>query len=107
MTHCTRSRYGVAAVLLSSAALVLAPTPAWAAGADWRPIYDIVMMWVNFVILTAVLVKVLRKPLSRYLREQRDAVEETMAHLDSEKERIEAQIRSLQQDLEDRKQSAS
>lgn len=92
-------------VLVVAAGCLLPATNAMAAG-DWRPTYDIVMMWVNFVILASLLVKLLRRPLSSFLRTQRDDVRQTLEALESEKGRIEEEIRSLQQMLKDRREKA-
>lgn len=42
--------------------------------APWRATYDTVMMWVNFVILVALLVKLLRNPLRQFLSDQADEI---------------------------------
>jgi F-type H+-transporting ATPase subunit b len=85
---------------------LLQATTAMAAG-DWRPTYDIIMMWVNFVILATVLIKLLRQPLGNFLRTQRDAVKDTLETLENEKGRIEEEIKSLRGALEDRQQRAA
>ena len=74
---------------------------------SWRQTYDTVMMWVNFIILVTLLVKFLRQPLRNFLNKQRDAVKDTLDRLEAEKCRIDEDIRSLQGDLEDRKQKAA
>jgi F-type H+-transporting ATPase subunit b len=93
--------------VLLGGALLLAPLPAFAAGTDWRPVYDIVLMWVNFLILAAVLVKVLRRPLGRFLHERRTAYKETLEALESDKRRIEQQIHALHETLQERKRNAA
>jgi F-type H+-transporting ATPase subunit b len=85
---------------------LLQSTTAMAAG-DWRPTYDIIMMWVNFIILATVLIKLLRHPLGNFLRTQRDAVKDTLETLENEKGRIEEEITSLRAALEDRQQRAA
>jgi F-type H+-transporting ATPase subunit b len=105
MDRHAQHRLPKALVLVLAAGCLLPATTAMAAG-DWRPTYDIVMMWVNFVILAAVLVKLLRRPLSSFLKTQRDDVRKTLEALESEKGRIEEEIRSLQQMLKDRQEKA-
>ena len=80
--------------------------PAAMAAGDWRPIYDAIMMWVNFVILAVVLFKLLRQPLGNFLTAQRDAVKHTLETLENEKTRIEEDIQSLRAMLEGRQQRA-
>jgi len=91
---------------LSLAALFwdLLQAPAALAAGNWRPTYDILMMWVNFVILAAVLFRMLRQPLGNFLRAKRDAVKATLENLESEKRRIEEEIKSLRALMEGRQQ---
>jgi F-type H+-transporting ATPase subunit b len=96
-------------VLVTAAFTFWNPLQALAAdpGGNWRPIYDTVMMWVNFIILVALLIKFLRQPLRNFLNKERDAVKETLDRLGAEKSRIEEDIQSLRDTLEDRKQKAA
>ena len=75
-------------------------------GGDWRSTYDVVMMWVNFVILVALLVKFLRKPVGRFLTSQRDAIKKSFDDLETEKARIKDDIQALRQSVETRRQKA-
>lgn len=98
----------VAGGILAGAAWHLLQAPAAAAAAgNWRPTYDTVMMWVNFVILAALLIKLLRHPLRRFLTARRDALKETLEGLEEEKHRIETDIEALRLSLEDRQQKAA
>ena len=92
--------------LAAAMANMLQASAAMAAG-NWRPTYDTIMMWVNFVILAAVLFKLLRKPLGNFLTQQRDAVKDTLERLESEKSRIEEEIKSLRAIMEGRQQRAA
>lgn len=94
--------------LLPLGASLAFPLQALAAdgGGDWRSTYDVVMLWVNFVILTALLVKFLRKPLGRFLTSQRDAIKKTFDDLDIEKNRISEDIQALRDSMEARRQKA-
>ena len=74
---------------------------------SWRQTYDTVMMWVNFTILMALLVKFIRQPLRNFLNKQRDAIKETMDRLEAEKRRLEEDIQSLRGTLEGRKEKAA
>ena len=85
----------------------LLQAPAALAAGGWRPTYDAIMMWVNFILLAAVLFKLLRQPLGNFLAAQREAVQNTLGALESEKDRIEKEIQSLRATLEDRQQRAT
>jgi len=76
-------------------------------GGNWRQTYDTVMMWVNFIILVALLVKFLRQPLRNFLDKQRDAVKDTLDRLEAEKSRIKEEIQALKGVLEERKEKAT
>ncbi len=96
-----------AGLATAAAALDLLQAPAALAAGGWRPTYDTVMMWVNFVILTTVLIKLLRQPLGNFLNARRDAIKDKMEKLEGQKGRIEEEIRSLRALLEDRQQRAA
>lgn len=94
--------------LLPLGASLVFPLQALAAdgGGGWRSTYDMVMMWVNFVILVALLVKFLRRPLGRYLASQRDAIKNAFDDLEAEKARINHDIQALRESMEARRQKA-
>ena len=75
-------------------------------GGDWRPTYDMVMMWVNFVILVALLIKLLRKPLGQFLQSQQDAIQKTLDGLENEKGRLKEEVQALRESVDTRKQKA-
>ena len=54
--------------------LVFAAAPASASSGEWRPVYDEVMLWVNFFILAFIIVKYGRKPLMNFLNGQKDEI---------------------------------
>ena len=94
--------------MLPLGASLVFPLQALAAdiGGGWRSTYDVVMMWVNFVILVALLVKFLRKPLGRFLTSQRDAIKKAFDDLEAEKARISNDIQALRESMEARRQKA-
>jgi len=65
---------------------------AWAAGGDWRPTYDMVMRWVNFIILVALLVKFLKTPLKDFLKSQSELTSREIALAEAEKKDMEKRI---------------
>ena len=72
-------------------------------GGDWRETYDRVLLWVNFLILVALLYKWLRKPLGRFLAGRRQAVAEELGRLEAEKARVEREILEFREGLESRR----
>ncbi|MFH1981155.1 MAG: ATP synthase F0 subunit B [Pseudomonadota bacterium] len=80
------------------------PCLAAGASAPWRGTYDTVMMWINFVILVAVLVKVLRKPLGEFLDNQRVALTKEIDQLTKQKEQAEADISAFREKMDARKE---
>lgn len=96
-------------ILLMIGVSLCVPISALAADAsgNWRQTYDTIMMWVNFLILAGLLVKFLRHPLRKFLKEQRDTVKDTLAKLEDEKTRVQDEIQSFRRLLEDRKQKAT
>ena len=89
-------------------ASLLVPLQALAAdgAGDWRPTYDVVMMWVNFVILVLVLVIFLRQPLGGFLTSQRNDIKKTFDDLETEKTRIKDDIQALRNSMERHRQKA-
>ena len=84
-------------------ALLLPAWPALASDsstANWRPTYDLIMMWVNFVILAAVLIKLLRKPLKNFFATQRQTLASQIEKLEAEKKKADDDIRAIRLKLE-------
>lgn len=94
--------------LLTLGASLWLPLQALAANTNssWRSTYDVVMMWVNFVILLALLFKFLRKPLGQFLKSQQEAIQETLDRLENEKCRLKDEVQALQESLAARKEKA-
>lgn len=94
----------VAAAILGHPLWMPARAVAAEASGQWRSTYDTVMMWVNFFILVALLVKFLRKPLKKFLRDYRDGLARELERLEADKEKAEAAVRSFRETLDERKQ---
>jgi F-type H+-transporting ATPase subunit b len=93
--------------LLTLGASLWFPLAALAADtSSWRSTYDVVMMWVNFAILLALLFKFLRKPLGQFLKSQQEAIQETLDRLENEKCRLKDEVQALQESLAARKEKA-
>jgi len=74
---------------------------AFASGPSWRPIYDEVMLWINFFILVFVLVKYGKKPLTNFLQGRKDEVADEIHLLQKQKNAIEAKIKKTQSMIKD------
>jgi len=73
---------------------------ALAADASWRPVYDLVMRWINFLILAFLLVKFGRKPLMNFLKGQRFDLAREIDELKEQKTTAEARLKEIQGELE-------
>lgn len=84
----------------------LYPAWGWAAegAADWRPTYDTVMMWVNFVILVVLLVKFLRPPAKKFLHTYKADLASENDKLTSQKQQIENELAAFKESLQERRQ---
>ena len=67
----------------------------------WRPIYDKIMMWINFFILAFVIVKYGKKPFMNFLQGQTDEVAKEIHRLQKQKNAIDAKIHKTNQMIED------
>jgi F-type H+-transporting ATPase subunit b len=59
---------------------------------DWRPIFDLVMRWVNFLILAFVLIKFSRAPIKKFLDGKQQDIADEIGGLEAEKEEMLRQI---------------
>lgn len=67
----------------------------------FRPVWDEIMLWVNFAILVFVIVKYGRKPIMNFLRGQKADIERQIVRIEKEKEEIENQIRDTRKAVEE------
>jgi F-type H+-transporting ATPase subunit b len=66
---------------------------------NWRPTYDLVMRWVNFIILVVILVKVGKTPLKNMLARQKTSLESEIKQLEKKKQKAEERANSAQKML--------
>jgi F-type H+-transporting ATPase subunit b len=59
---------------------------------DWRPVFDLVMRWVNFLILAGLLIKFSRLPIKSFLAGKKEEVAREIEALESEKNNLLDQI---------------
>jgi F-type H+-transporting ATPase subunit b len=88
-----QERWGWLPVVVAIGLLVSA-NDVWAAagGADWRPIYDLAMRWVNFIILAFILVKFGRAPLKNFLQHRQADIASQIEDLEQEKAAVLAEV---------------
>jgi len=79
----------------------LMSSPAFASGPSWRPIYDEVMLWINFFILVFIIVKYGKKPLLNFLQGQKDEVADQIHRLQKQKNALEAKIKKTHSMIKD------
>lgn len=81
---------------------LLAVAPAWAedGAREWRPIYDVIMRWINFGILVYFLVKVVGPILMNFLSDQQADIRSRIDKAQKEKDEILAKLQDAKDSLE-------
>ena len=96
---------------LSAAIIVLHLTSLEAFAAEssdgWRPIFDLIMRWVNFLILAFVLIKFSKAPLKNFLAGKKEEIASEIEELEAEKNRILREIDENRQLIENSKERLS
>ena len=99
------TKVGPAVFLLvgSTLMLLLSAQPALAAkaGSGWRPIYDLVMKWLNFGIMVFVAVKFGKDPIGAFLRGRRESLAEEIHGFEEKNKRLATRIQETRKALED------
>jgi F-type H+-transporting ATPase subunit b len=67
---------------------------------DWRPLFDQVMRWFNFLLLAFLLIKFSRAPIKKFLEGQKQDIAEQINGLEAEKETLLGQIAESKRQLE-------
>ena len=67
----------------------------------WRPTYDLIMRWVNFVILVFVIVKFSRRPLKKFLSGKGEEISFQIRSLEEEKNQLVERVRQAEKELDD------
>lgn len=101
-----RMREWLPAIVVVGALVMLIPAAA-AAGqepAGWRPTYDLILRWVNFLILVFVIVKFARAPLKNFFKQKEIEVSSDIETMEAEKKAAEAKIAEVRQAIEHRKE---
>ena len=59
---------------------------------NWRSIYDLILRWINFLILAFIIVKYGKKPLINFLQIRREETERNIKRVEEQKEKAQAEI---------------
>ena len=70
---------------------------------NWRPFFDLVMMWLNFGIFAFIIVKYSRKPLVNFLKGQKEKVDLNINRIEEKKEKIAAEVKVAYDTLDENK----
>ncbi len=70
-------------------------------GESWRTTYDLVMRWVNFLILVAIIVKFGRRPLKNFLSGRKEEIAYEMRRLEEEKTALFNQVEEMRRQVEE------
>lgn len=94
MSGLKKTAVGCGYCLITLIVLDLISPQAWAADSPdgWRPIFDLVMRWINFLILAFVLIKFSRMPIKNFLAGKKEKIAIEIKELESAKNRILEQI---------------
>ena len=62
---------------------------------EWRPIYDTVLRWVNFLVLVFVIVKFGKDPIKKFFASQKSEVAEEIEGIETEKKKTDERIAAM------------
>ena len=80
----------------------LVPDAVAADGGDsWRATYDLIMRWVNFIILAAVIVKFGRRPLMNFLTGRKEEIAYELRRLEEEKQAVLHKVGEMRRQIEE------
>jgi len=92
---CCISAALVLVILLAPGALAADPS------GDWRPTYDLIMRWLNFVILALVLIKFARRPLIDFMTGKKEEIAHNIKRMEKEKEQAALKVAEVHKKLAD------
>jgi F-type H+-transporting ATPase subunit b len=68
---------------------------------NWRPTYDLIMRWLNFVILVSLLIKFGKNPLMNMLRQRKEELQREIKRAEEQRKNAEAQTYEVRQQLDE------
>lgn len=99
--HISKKTFGVIIVGLMGMFFYINPVSASEGAKDWRPTYDVIMMWVNFSILAGVLYKFLKTPLRDFLQGKKLEMAKELQRAEDMKQQAEIKIQEAKRMLEE------
>jgi len=100
----THSRFCLALVSGLLVLCLMGSSAEAAEAAAWRPLYDLIMRWINFGILIFFIVKYGRGPLMNFLKGQQAEVAKEIDQVESKKNALLEQIRQTQKKIHESSQ---
>ena len=73
----------------------------------WRPIFDLAMRWINFLILAFLLIKFSRAPIKKFLAGKKQDIADEIGGLEADKEEVLSQIDESKKQLENSRERLS
>ena len=98
------SFYGVSSCLLiASWAIFSGPAEVLAAdtSGEWRPTYDLIMMWLNFGILVFLLIKFTKAPIVNFFKGQKEEVERDLHEAEQKQQAAQIKVDKTQKLLDE------
>jgi len=68
---------------------------------SWRPTYDLIMRWLNFVVLVFLLVKFGKNPLMNMLRQRKEELQKEIQMAEEQRKNAEAKANEVRQQLDE------
>jgi F-type H+-transporting ATPase subunit b len=68
---------------------------------SWRPMYDLILRWINFGIIVFVIVKYGKTPIMNFLRGEKDKLAQEINRLENEKKEATAKIKEALKSIDD------
>ncbi len=90
-------------LLIASWAIVSGPVEVMAAdtSGQWRPTYDLIMMWLNFGILVFLLIKFTKLPIANFFKRQKEEVERDLHEAEQKQQAAQTKIAETQKLLDE------
>ncbi len=84
-------------VMATGMGLLVFTSEALAAGSagDWRPTYDLVMRWLNFLILVFLLIKFGKNPLMNLLSQRKGELQREISRVEEQRDKAQAKVKEV------------
>ena len=90
-------------LLMVSWVILSVPTEVLAAdtSGEWRPVYDLIMMWLNFGILVFLLIKFTKAPIANFFKGRKEEVERDLHEAEQKQQDAQAKVAKTQKLLDE------